>query len=341
MAMAAAGLGLCSHTPSHAQSAAPQPALTAEQAVQLFAEAGFSLTDGRPVNRCGTPANPRIAFIDLDGDGRAEAHVADVAPACYGKPGAWFAILAQQASGSWQRLIGEDGIVGFERSRSQGWNDLSLEPRDSACPGVRRFNGTDYGASACSVTVAAALAQTPAPAPAAASVGELSGTRPEQMAQLLRNIVAVTQSRSWDATVAAFSGARWQPRTSHAPNWVGSTSTQSGTILIGGAAYGVSIGGTSARINEIVFDSPGDDLMEWEPIEAALRAIGLQPRNVGCHSPTGFGWVRLTADGHSAVLHKSVNYGTAVASTDIYSFVLDDPFDGRTEAEVAGDRSLC
>lgn len=178
MAMAAAGLGLCSHTPSHAQSAAPQPALTAEQAVQLFAEAGFSLTDGRPVNRCGTPANPRIAFIDLDGDGRAEAHVADVAPACYGKPGAWFAILAQQASGSWKRLIGEDGIVGFERSRSQGWNDLSLEPRDSACPGVRRFNGTDYGApTACGTFAAAAPAPATPPAAALANAqanGQLS-----------------------------------------------------------------------------------------------------------------------------------------------------------------------
>jgi hypothetical protein len=56
---------------------------------------------------------------------------------------------------------------------------------------------------------------------------------------------------------------------------------------------------------------------------------------------TGFGWVRLTVGGHSAILHKSVNYGTGVPSTDIYSFVLDDPFDNRTEAEVAADRSFC
>ena len=136
--------------PAGAQSAAAQPRLTAEQAVQLFAEAGFPVEDGHPVNRCGKPSNPRVAFIDLNGDRQAEAHIADVDPACYGKPGAYFAILAQQPDKSWKRLIAEDGIVGFERARNGGWNDLSLEARYSACPGARRFNGTDYGApTAC------------------------------------------------------------------------------------------------------------------------------------------------------------------------------------------------
>src|SRR5690606_27980145 len=82
--------------PASAQSAAAQPRLTAEQALQLFAEAGFPVEDGRPVNRCGKPSNPRVAFIDLNGDRQAEAHIADVDPACYGKPGAYFAIIAQQ-----------------------------------------------------------------------------------------------------------------------------------------------------------------------------------------------------------------------------------------------------
>src|SRR5690606_40723056 len=108
---------------AHAQTAADRPALNAEQAIQLFAEAGFPVTDGRPVNRCGKPSNPRVAFIDLNGDRQAEAHIADVDPACYGKPGAFFAILAQQPDKSWKRLIAEDGIVGFEPARSGGWND--------------------------------------------------------------------------------------------------------------------------------------------------------------------------------------------------------------------------
>ncbi len=146
----AIGLFACMAFPAGAQSIARPPAQTAEQVLGLIAEAGFSLQDGRPVNRCGTPSSPRVAFIDLNEDGRAEAHIADVDPGCYGMPGAYFAILAQQPDNGWTRLIAEDGIVGFEPTRSNGWNDLSLEARDSACPGVRRFNGRDYGApTAC------------------------------------------------------------------------------------------------------------------------------------------------------------------------------------------------
>lgn len=169
------GIALCT-APAFAQSAARQPALSAEQAIQLFAEAGFPLTDGRPQNRCGTPSNPRVAFVDLNGDQRAEAHIADVDPRCYGKPGAYFAILAQEADGHWKRLIAEDGIVGFARERSAGWNNLSLEPANSACPGLRRFNGTDYGApTACGTFASAAVPATRPPAAAASrSNGPLS-----------------------------------------------------------------------------------------------------------------------------------------------------------------------
>ena len=169
-------LGLCA-APALGQSAARQPALSAEQAIQLFEEAGFALKDGRPVNRCGTPSNPRVAFIDLNGDGRAEAHVADVDPRCYGKPGAYFAVLAQEANGHWKRLIGEDGIVSFQRERSAGWNNLSLDAANSACPGLRRFNGTDYGMpTACGTFASAAslASQAPASTPAQAT-GQING----------------------------------------------------------------------------------------------------------------------------------------------------------------------
>lgn len=337
-AIIASGLAAIGFTPALGQSAASPPALTGEQAIQLAAEAGFPLVDGAPANRCGKRSNPRIAFVDLNADGRAEVHVADVDPACYGKPGAYFAILAQQADGSWKRLIAEDGIVGFARSRTQDWIDLTLDARDSACPGTRRFNGGAYTATGCSVVAVA----TSSPAEgAAAAPTSLTGSRAEQMAALFRNIVLATRGRDWNGAITAFSGAKWEPRANHPANWAGSTASQNGTIALAGAAYDVRISGTANRVNEIQFDSPPDDLMEWGPIAAALRAAGVEARNIGCHSPTGFGFVRLTVDGHSAILHKSVNYGTAVPSTDIYAFTLDDPFDGRTEAEVAADRSLC
>ena len=335
----AAGLCLWAAGPGHAQSAAPAPTLTAEQAIQLFAEAGFVLQDARPVNRCGRPSNPRVAFVDLDGDGRAEAHIADVAPDCYGKPGAYFAILAREPDGGWRRLIAEDGIVGFARTRTAGWNDLSLEARDSACPGARRFNGTDYGAPTACAAFSAAIAAGAAPdatAPAA-----LTGSREERLAGLLRNVVARGGARSWDAVMAAFPGARWEARKTQAPNWAGATHTQAGLIDLAGSVYHIGIEGTAERVSRIDISSPGNDNVAWDAIEAVLPAVGMQARNVGCHSPTGFGYVRLAAEGYSEVLHKYLNYGTMVPSTDVYAFMLDDPFDSRTEAEVAADRSLC
>jgi hypothetical protein len=158
-----AGLVLFAAGAASGQSLAPPPALEAGQAIQLFEEAGFRLQEGRPVNRCGRPSSPRVAFVDLNGDGAAEAHVADVDPGCYGKPGAYFAILAQQADKRWKQLIAEDGIVGFEASRTAGWNDLSLEARDSACPGVRRFDGASYGAPTACASVAASAPRSPPP----------------------------------------------------------------------------------------------------------------------------------------------------------------------------------
>jgi|SRR5690606_18587686 hypothetical protein len=330
-------------SPVAGQSPAAQPALTAEQAVQLFAEAGFPIADGRPINRCGQPSNPRVAFVDLNADGRAEAHIADVDRSCYGKPGAYFAILAQGADGAWRRLIAEDGIVGFERTRSSGWNDLSLEARDSACPGLRRFNGTDYGApTACAAPGHATLAAPAEPAPANGQSPALpEGGRAERLARLIGNVVPASESRSWDAARAAFPGASWGTRNRHAPLWGGADHSQVGSIDLGNAVYELRISGLSDRVSEIHITGPANDNLDWEPVAAALNASGTQARTLGCLSPTGFGFVKLTANGRSVILHKFVNFGTQVPSTDEYSFVFDDPLGGKSEAEVAADRSWC
>ena len=334
--------------PAVAQSPVPVPAMDSQQALQLFSEAGFALDNTRPVNRCGKPANPRVAFIDLNGDGTAEAHVADVDPSCYGKPGAYFAILARHADGNWRRVIAEDGIVGFERGRSAGWNNLRLTARDSGCPGTRRHNGTDYGTvTRCGAAAAAFIegsralvSATPAAAnPAVQST--LTGSRVERLAQLLRNTVIASQTRTWDAALAAFPGARWQPRKRQPADWSGTTHTQSGTIDLGGAVYTVAVNGVADRVKVIELSSPPDDNLDWTPIERAVRAQGAASQTIGCMGPTGFGFVRLTAGRHQAVMHKFVNYGSGVPSVDFYAFWLDDPFQGQSEAQVASDRSLC
>ena len=169
----------------------------------------------------------------------------------------------------------------------------------------------------------------------------LTGSRTDRIAGILRNIIAASPSRSWEGALAAFPGARWSPRQTHAPLWGGSTVTHKGSINLAGAVYNIEVYGTANRVNDIQLFSPGDDTVEWEPIARSLRKLGVQLQNVGCHSPTGFGYVRLTGNGQSAILHKSVNYGSAVPSTDVYHFGLNDPFEGRTEAQVIADRTMC
>lgn len=151
----------------HGANAQQSPRLNKDEALQLFAEAGFRIEAGRTVNRCGGASNPRVAFADLNGDGRAEAHVADVDPKCYGKPGAYFAILSRDANGRWHRMIAEDGIVGFEKTRTGGWTDLRLDAANSACPGPRRFAGSAYPASAACNPFALKTEKTSSPPNAA------------------------------------------------------------------------------------------------------------------------------------------------------------------------------
>lgn len=336
----------CIAIPASAQTAAQQPRQTAEQTIQMFVEAGFPVKDGKAVNRCGTAANPRVAFIDLNGDRKAEAHIADVDLRCYGKPGAFFAILAQQPGGAWKRLIAEDGIVSFQRKRTAGWNDLSLDARYSACPGARQFTGTDYGApTACAASArnaAAIAAAPPSAAPATpAPTAALSGSRSNRLAQIFVNIMNAAADRSWASAAVAFPGARWSAREQHAPYYDGSTHSRQGKIDLGGSVYTISLNGLQDRIKSFELTSPDDDLADWTEIASALNGMSTQARNIGCLSPTGFGYVRLTKGGKSAVLHKFVNYGSRVPSTDVYAFMLDDPFQGSTELQVASDRSLC
>lgn len=144
----------------------PPPPLDYAAIIRLFTAAGFKVgADGAMTNRCGEPASPRIGFFDLNGDGVPEAHVVDTSARCYGRDGAWFALLARGADGRWRTLLAEVGSAQFGPSRTQGWLDVAVA--GSACPGVRRFAGGSY-AEDCAATPPAASATVP-PALAAAT----------------------------------------------------------------------------------------------------------------------------------------------------------------------------
>lgn len=115
---ALAATGLASGTPI--QAATPQ--LTPAQVVALFTAAGFPLgTDKRPVNRCGQSANPKVTFVDMNGDGRQqEALFIDGGP-CYKPDGRWYAIAAQSPDGNWHRILEGEGSVAATGTAFRGW----------------------------------------------------------------------------------------------------------------------------------------------------------------------------------------------------------------------------
>ena len=99
---------------------AAQPSLTPAQVVALFGAAGFPRgPNKRPVNRRRQPANPKVSFVDMNGDGQLEALFIDEGP--YYKPdGRWYAVAAQSPGGAWRILEGE-GSLHATGAASRGW----------------------------------------------------------------------------------------------------------------------------------------------------------------------------------------------------------------------------
>jgi hypothetical protein len=120
------------------------PKLSPAESVQVYAAAGFRMGPGTMVSTiCNQPAMPRVTFVDLNGDGGAEAVAVDKNPACYGQPGDWFTVVRRQPNGKWQPILRHVGIVTWEPTRTNGWIDARLSG-GGHCDRLARFDGSDY-----------------------------------------------------------------------------------------------------------------------------------------------------------------------------------------------------
>ena len=121
-ALAAVAIALASAGPLWAQ----QPRLTADQAIALFSAAGFPLgADKHPLDRCGQSANPKVTFVDINGDRRPEALFIDEG-ACYKPAGRWYAIATQTADGRWRRIAEGSGTIAATGKAFRGWFVLAV-----------------------------------------------------------------------------------------------------------------------------------------------------------------------------------------------------------------------
>ena len=141
--------------------AGAQLRLNKEEALQMYAAAGFRVVNDQPTNRCGKPAKPRVTFVDLNADRMPEAVFVDGDPSCYGFSGRYFAVLVKDGA-TWRLLVHGNGTVQPLKTRTSGW--LDLRATDGGCARDHRYDGVTYkAAAACNESVAAAPQGTQAP----------------------------------------------------------------------------------------------------------------------------------------------------------------------------------
>lgn len=172
--------------------AAQTPRMTAAQARLLYAAGGFPISaDGKsPTNRCGKPANPRITFVDMNGDGRKEALFIDAGP-CYQPDGRWYAVATQGSNGSWRRILEGAGTTAAAGTMANGW--FVLNATSGGKTTRLHYDGTTYAAA----RAAPAAPARPAPAPAAPSPATATG--PTRDAAIFR-AAGFTQKRGqWES----------------------------------------------------------------------------------------------------------------------------------------------
>lgn len=142
---ALAGAGLTGGA-ALAQQAAP---MSRAEAMALYAAGGFPISaDGKhPTNRCGQPANPRITFVDINGDKVKDALFTDSdSGACYGPDKRFFALAVKEKEGRWRGLGGWPGTAHAAGSDSNGW--LRITWTSNGEDRALSYNGTGYAAAA-------------------------------------------------------------------------------------------------------------------------------------------------------------------------------------------------
>jgi len=141
----------------------------AREAAAMLSAAGLRTRGDQILNTCGRPVQPRPTAVDLDGDGRPEAVISDVDPACYGGTGEAFSVIQRQGPASWARVGAGRGRFKPLETRTNGWRDYSVEG-----PGCQRTwtyqPGEGYvSLKPCPGEGGAPPAAAPAPAPPAGS----------------------------------------------------------------------------------------------------------------------------------------------------------------------------
>ncbi|HEY1125923.1 MAG TPA: hypothetical protein VGE65_09835 [Sphingobium sp.] len=187
-----------------ATAIAQAPNMSRDEARQLYAAGGFPISadDNGPTNRCGQAANPKITFLDLNGDKKPDALFTD-AGACYGMDQRWFAMATKDTAGRWRGLGGFPGTANAVSVGKNGWLILTWTSKGSTQ--TLAYNGQGYavgGAATTSPPPAATARAAPAPAaakPATAAPASAAQSPAARDAAIFRAAGFKQTRRGWES----------------------------------------------------------------------------------------------------------------------------------------------
>lgn len=199
-----AGMGLLA-TGGLADAQAPR--MSREEARQLYAAGGFPIStdDKGPTNRCGQATNPKITFLDLNSDKRADALFTD-SGACYGAEQRWFAMAVKEADGRWRPVGGFAGTANAVGVAKNGWLNLVWTSKGATQP--LAYNGQTYAAGSGAAASAAPAPKVPVTAPpsgvrpavtTAANPGPAPSVGPARDAAIFRAAGFKQTKRGWES----------------------------------------------------------------------------------------------------------------------------------------------
>ncbi|MCO5124019.1 MAG: hypothetical protein M9915_09800 [Rhizobacter sp.] len=196
-----------------------QSRMGAAEAAQLYTAAGFQIIGNRPANRCAKPAQPRVSFVDINGDKRAEALFVDADASCYAPSGRYYAVLVKDGA-NWRPITSGTGTIQALASRTGGW--LDMQASDAGCRKQLHFDGHVYAdttdCSGRALTAAAAPShaglaapvaqgnQQPAPPSAAAPSVTKTATSPEAAT----NLSPAEEAAAFKSAGLKKRGGQWQ-----------------------------------------------------------------------------------------------------------------------------------
>jgi hypothetical protein len=121
----------------------------ADQAA-IFKAAGFKLQSGK-YTRCAEDPSASHQFatieaVDLNGDGAPEAIVREASTFCYGATEQATVVAAKDKTGAWKILLDEVGADLVEKTKTNGWLDITIGGPGMGPQPLYKYNGAKYAA---------------------------------------------------------------------------------------------------------------------------------------------------------------------------------------------------